>query len=176
MGHFNSIFHLLFRLYLSSSSLGVVQLRHLQLRELLWLQLHHIHILHRGWGLSCLIIVAGVPSSSAILVATSSPSSSSSWRWRCWPCTVGGTPFSIGSQCAFLAEDGCSFDTILGVTVQNYKTHWRRGRIVSLLSWEFWFVKFVSTSSSSSLFLSWGLPVAMCTSMREVLAEPKMGL
>ena len=75
---------------------GVVQLRHLQLRQLLWLQLHHIHILHRGWGLSCLILVAGVPSSSAILVAPSSPSSSSSWRWRCWPCTVGGAPFSIG--------------------------------------------------------------------------------
>ena len=28
-----------------------------------------------------------------------------------------GAPFSIGSQCAFLGEDGCSLDTILGGTV-----------------------------------------------------------
>ena len=61
--------------------------------------------------------MTGVPSSPAVLVAPSSPSSSSSWRWRCWPCTVGGAPFSIGSQCAFLGEDGCSLDTILGGTV-----------------------------------------------------------
>ena len=30
---------------------------------------------------------------------------------------MGGAPFSIGSQCAFLGEDGCSLDTILGGTV-----------------------------------------------------------
>ena len=33
-----------------------------------------------------------------------------------------------------------------------------------------------ATSSSSSLFSSWGLPVAMCTSMREMVARPGLGL
>ena len=33
-----------------------------------------------------------------------------------------------------------------------------------------------ATSSSSSLFSLWGLPVAMCTSMREMVAKPSLGL